>query len=105
MVEAPAQSDLLRFIPALPLAGALVHGVLLTLVRRPMSRLLVVLLSCGVVLASFGVSLLAVLELLRLPAESRLLVDELYTWIGSGRFSAELAFQLDPHGEKLEKIL
>jgi NADH-quinone oxidoreductase subunit L len=96
MVDGPEQSELLRFIPALPLLGALIHGVLLALVRRPMSRLLVVLLSCGVVLASFGVSLLAVIELLRLPPDARLLVDELYTWIGSGRFSAELAFQLDP---------
>jgi NADH-quinone oxidoreductase subunit L len=96
VVDTPATSEILRFIPALPLAGALVHGLLLALVRRPMSRLLVVLISCGVVLAAFGVSLAAMVELIRLPADSRLLVDELYTWIGSGRFSAELAFQLDP---------
>jgi NADH-quinone oxidoreductase subunit L len=96
MVGAPAESDLLRWIPALPLLGALVHGLMLALVRREMSRALVVLLSCGVVIAAFGVSLVAVVELLRQPAESRLLVDELYTWIGAGRFSAELSFQLDP---------
>jgi NADH-quinone oxidoreductase subunit L len=40
------------------------------------------------------------MELLQLPSGQRLLVDNLYTWIGAGvatqAFSAELAFQLDP---------
>jgi NADH-quinone oxidoreductase subunit L len=96
MVGAAAESELLRWIPALPLLGAVVHGVMLALVRRELSRSLVALLSCGVVIASFGVSLVAVFDLLRQPAEARLVVDELYTWVGAGRFSAELAFQLDP---------
>ncbi len=96
MVGTLEQTELLRWIPGLPLAAALFHGIMLALVRRESPRPLVVLISCGAVGASFGISLWALFDLLQLPAESRVLADELYTWIGAGRFSAELAFQLDP---------
>lgn len=96
MVNEAEQYGLLRWIAFLPLIAALIHGVFLALIRRPMSRGIVVALSCGSVLASFLLSCWAFADLIRLPAGSRVLQDGLYTWIGSGNFSAELAFLLDP---------
>jgi len=96
MVSEPHAYDVLRWIPALPLAAALVHGVWLVLVRRAFSRGLVVALSCGSVIAAFALSCLAFVELIQLPESERVLSDALFTWIGSGNFSAEAAFRLDP---------
>jgi len=98
MVDAAAGSTenaLLRWIPFLPLAAAVIHGVMLGLVRRPLSRRVTIFLSCGAVLASFLLSLFAFAELIG-PEGSRVRVDNLYTWVGAGKFSAEAAFLLDP---------
>ena len=91
-----AHFELLRWIPALPLLAALIHGFWLVLVRRPFPKGVVVALSCGSVIASFGLSCLALIELIGRPEGERLLADSLYTWIGSGSFGAEVAFLLDP---------
>jgi len=89
-------SDLLRLIPLFPLAGAVVHGVMIGLLRRSLPRSGVVAVSCGAVILSFLTSVAAVSELLSIPAGSRVLVDELFTWIGAGRFASEAALLLDP---------
>ena len=96
MVGAPAESDLLYLIPALPLAAALFHGIVLAFVRRESPRTFVLLVSCGAVILSFVLSLWVLFDLLDQPPEARVLVNDLYTWIGAGRFSAELSLQLDP---------
>ncbi len=95
MVEAQT-SEMLRWIPLLPLAGALFHGVILGLIRRESPRLLVIGISCGAVLLSFCVSVMAFIELVGLPEGQRALGDNLFTWIGAGSFSAEFAFRFDP---------
>jgi len=95
-----AQSEMLRWIPLLPLLAALVHGVMIGLLRRSAPRWVVIGLSCGTVLASFLISCAAFYRLTQLPAEARFLSDTLYTWIGAGigaeRLTADLAFRLDP---------
>jgi NADH-quinone oxidoreductase subunit L len=100
MVNAGAPNELLRLIPLLPLAAAAYHGVMLGIVRRSTPRWVTIALSCGSVIASFVISCLAFWDLLQLPEKARVLVDNLYTWIGAGvgdqAFSAELAFRLDP---------
>jgi NADH-quinone oxidoreductase subunit L len=100
MVTTGVQSDLLRWIPLLPLLGAVIHGVMIGLVRRSLPRKAAAGLSCGAVGLSFLLSCLALGDLLELPELSRLLVDDVYTWIGAGvgstAISAELAFRLDP---------
>ncbi len=99
MVNEFTESALLRWIPLLPLAAAIFHGVVLGVVRRGESpRALVIALSCGAVLLSFVLSCVAFGTLLTQPGD---LVDDVYTWIGAGvgeaeAFSAELAFRLDP---------
>jgi NADH-quinone oxidoreductase subunit L len=95
MVETGVSSDLLRWIPALPLLGALVHGVGLGLMRRDMPRGLVVAISCGAPIAAFVVTCMAFAQMLGGTGESHVLVDEVFTWIGSGRVSAEMGFSFD----------
>ncbi len=92
----PGESELLRLIPAIPFLAAVFHGLVLGLTRRESPRLLVALVSCGAVLASFAVSIMALFQLLDQPTDAQILLDDVYTWIGAGRFSVEMAFQLDP---------
>ncbi len=95
MVEATANAWI-RWVPLLPLLGAVVHGVLLALVRKPLNRALTIALSCGTVIASFVLSVILFTELQALPAGSRAMSDMLFTWIGTANFSADAAFLLDP---------
>jgi NADH-quinone oxidoreductase subunit L len=96
MVSDPHVYALLRWIPLLPLLAAAIHGVGLALVRRPFPPGATILLSCGSVLASFLLSFWALIDLIALPADRRVLIDGVYTWIGAGAFSAEVSFLLDP---------
>jgi NADH-quinone oxidoreductase subunit L len=93
---AATPSTLLRWIPLLPLIAAVVHGVMLGLLRRTLSRGAVIALSVGSVIASFLLSVVAFGQLIGLPEGQRAFVDDVYTWIGAGRFSAEMSFLLDP---------
>jgi NADH-quinone oxidoreductase subunit L len=95
MVDA-TPSELIRWVPLLPLIGAVVHGVLLAFLRKPLSRVLTIALSCGSVIAAFVISLLLVNDLAKLPADARVMTDHLFTWIGTANFSADAAFLLDP---------
>jgi NADH-quinone oxidoreductase subunit L len=98
MVGSAAQTGLLVWIPLLPLLGAAVHGVVLGLFRREMSRGAVIAVSCGASIAAFAVTCVALAKLLGLPGEHRVLADLVYPWIGAGRVSADLSFAFDPLG-------
>jgi NADH-quinone oxidoreductase subunit L len=99
VIDNPTES-LLRWIPLLPLFVAVFHGLAIGLVRRSTPRPIVIALSCGSVLASFVLSGYATWELVGMTEGSRVLVDRLYTWFGAGigatRFTADLAFRVDP---------
>ena len=91
--------DLIWLIPLLPLAGALVLGV----VGSRLPRGAVGLVGCGTVLASFVLSLGAVWELARFPQGERWFeTDVLGTWmplgsVGAGRvLEIPWGFALDP---------
>ncbi|MCP5060295.1 MAG: NADH-quinone oxidoreductase subunit L [bacterium] len=92
----PAEYDLLHWIPALPLIAAVIHGLCLGLLRQPLPRIATIALSCGATGLTFVFSFVALLALTELPAGSRVLQEGLFTWIGAGPFSAEVAFLLDP---------
>ncbi len=100
MVNGATEESVLRLIPLLPLAAAAYHGVMLGLVRRPTPRTVTIAISCGAVLASFVASCVAFWSLIQHPNGSHLLVDNVFSWIGSGvgvhAFSADVAFLLDP---------
>jgi len=100
MVSGSDGETLLRWIPLVPLLAALLHGVMIGVVRRSTPRWAVIAISCGAVLLSFVFSCVAFFNLAQLPPEGRVLVDSIYTWIGAGigdtRLAAEVAFRLDP---------
>jgi NADH-quinone oxidoreductase subunit L len=79
----------LRWIVALPLAGALFH---VALGRR--ARGAAALVGPGCVAAAFAVAVTAALALRALPAGAALR-DPVYTWIVAGPFRADVALRLD----------
>jgi len=96
MVTSGAHSELLRWIPLLPLAAALIHGVILVLMRRESPRSFVIAVSCGAPLLAFAITLIGFSQLTDLSAGQRALVDEVYPWVGAGRIAAEMSFLFDP---------
>jgi NADH-quinone oxidoreductase subunit L len=91
------QSSTIRFIPIAPLAVAVLHGVLIGLLRRPLSRQWVAYSSIGATAASIFFMLIALAELL--SGDGAPLIDRIGSWIGLGvgsaSFNVDLAFRLD----------
>lgn len=76
-----------------PLAGF----IFLSWYGNRISKIMVGSIGCGVVGASFFTSLVALSNLLFLPAEERVgKVQVLYQWISSGNFKLDLAILVDP---------
>ena len=94
-MEHATSIDLVRWIVAAPLAGAILNGLFGRRMNRNGERL-IALVGCGSVAVSFALALAVVARLLSLPAESRLLVDSVYTWIQVGALRADVAFAVDP---------
>ena len=81
------------FILLFPLAGF----IFLSWYGSRISKAMVGSIGCGVVGASFITSLVALSNLLFLPAEERVgKVQVLYQWISSGNFKLDLAILVDP---------
>jgi NADH-quinone oxidoreductase subunit L len=106
MVEAVwVESGLLRWIVVAPLATAIVSGVAIAVVRRPIPTRLVTTTACLSVFVSFVLSSVAFAHLVGLietepGGEAPLiLLDTIHTWVGVGvgksAFSADLAFRFD----------
>ncbi len=90
-------NETIRWIPLLPLMGALVSGLWLIFARQELPRPLVIGLGCGAPMLSFALSVREVFRLATaFPAGERFFIDNLYTWISAGDFHAELSFLLDP---------
>ena len=83
---------MLLVIPLLPLLGFLVNASL----GRRLTRQRSGAVACGVMLASFGVSLAAVVRLVALSPEHRSVLQHAFTWIASGDFAVGLNLRLDP---------
>lgn len=79
-------------IPAIPLTGSLVVG----LMGRRMPRRLTAMIACGTPALSLLFSVMALVRLLQMPAEERLLRSSLGSWIASGDFSVSFGFLFDP---------
>ena len=81
------------FILLFPLAGF----IFLSWYGNQISKIMVGSIGCGVVGASFITWLVALSNLLFLPAEERVgKVQVLYQWISSGNFKLDLAILVDP---------
>ena len=79
-------------VPALPLAGVLLNGLL----GRRAGKTIVSLVGPGVVGAAFAVSLALFFDLLGRDPESRVLTQTVYTWLQAGDFTARASFLVDP---------
>lgn len=85
-------AQMLWLIPAFPLLGACINALVGKRLPRAASAWLAVLMMT----AALAVSVFAVLSLIALPSEERLIHETLYQWVGVGSFSANMAFWLDP---------
>jgi NADH-quinone oxidoreductase subunit L len=85
-------SSLLWLIPAFPLLGFLINGLLSRKQKEAPAGIIASLMMA----AAFAVSLAVFFRLLALPAEARTLTQNLYTWIGVGDFEANVSLMVDP---------
>jgi NADH-quinone oxidoreductase subunit L len=83
---------MLALIPLAPLLGFLVNACF----GRRLPKTTSGGLASAAMLASFGVSVMAVWQLAGLPVERRAIEQTLYTWIASGDFVLDLTLRLDP---------
>ena len=82
----------LLLIPLLPFVGFLLNASAGRRLAKPVSGGV----ACAAMLASFTLSVIAVLRLVALPPESRAIAAQLFTWISSGEFTVPFALRLDP---------
>src|SRR4029453_9318544 len=83
---------MLALIPLFPFLGFVVNATMGRRLPKSVSGGLASL----VMLASFAVSVITVLQLAGLPPDGRTLDQALYTWIASGDLNIALAFRVDP---------
>jgi len=85
-----------RWIPLLPLLGAVVNGLAGAAIQRRLGKRAVSWLAVAPVLAAFALSVTAFLHLLFLAPEQRFLLDRVAGWIDVGSLNAAIAFAVDP---------
>lgn len=99
MIEEAVTATWVRFIPLAPLLAAMLHAVMIGLLRRSLSSLAAAIVTLGSVAAALLFSVLGFAELIG-PAGNEAIVDRLGTWIGAGvgpgRVVVDWAFRLDP---------
>src|SRR6187200_1400853 len=83
---------MLALIPLFPFLGFVVNATMGRRLPKSVSGGLASL----VMLASFAVSVISVLQLAGLPPDARTIDQTLYTWLAAGDLSVPLAFRLDP---------
>ncbi|HEX7078009.1 MAG TPA: NADH-quinone oxidoreductase subunit L, partial [Candidatus Eisenbacteria bacterium] len=83
---------MLWLVPALPLLGAIVNGILAG--RLP--RKVVSAIGTGTVGISLLITIACVRQLLAMPVGERLFAQQLFSWIDSGDLSVPVRFALDP---------
>jgi NADH-quinone oxidoreductase subunit L len=97
--DSSLSASLIRWIAILPFIAAVVHGVLIGLVRVKLSDRSIWVISLSAVAVAFGLSALTIFDLVGTTGGQPIL-DTVGPWIGGGvgdrSFSAELNFQFDP---------
>ncbi len=80
---------LIPFIPA-------ISTFILVIFGSKLSRKYISFQACFAVFISFAISIISFVGLLQMPQGSPPLVKNLFSWIQSGSFKADLSFQFDP---------
>jgi len=92
----PTAVTFVRWIPLLPLAGAVVNGIGGAAIQRRFGKGAIGVLAVTPVAAAFVLSLVAFLRLIALVPEERALLDVVSRWIAIGSLHVDLAFWVDP---------
>ena len=92
----PIAVTMLRWIPLLPLAGAVVNGLFGKAIQRRAGKGAVAAIAVAPVVAAFAVSVAVFLRLLGLDPERRLLLDVVWRWLAVGSLRVDVAFLADP---------
>ncbi len=85
-------TDAVVLVPLFPALGVLANLIF----GRKMSESAVGIMACGAVGASFLSAVVTVLGLAGMDGGHRVFETVLYQWIGSGKFTADIGFLLDP---------
>ena len=97
LIDLQTVKSSLWLIPSLPLAGAVINGLL----RRRLPARLIHIVGCASVFFAFLLSVSGFIALIRIEEpHNRFLIQSLYQWLltvwDQGRFSLDVAFRLDP---------
>ncbi|MEO6029211.1 MAG: NADH-quinone oxidoreductase subunit L [Candidatus Binatia bacterium] len=92
----PTAVSTLRWIPLLPLLGAVVNGFFGAAIQRRAGKGAVAALAVAPIAGAFAFALLAFVQLLGLPPEGRVLLDVVWRWIAVGSLQVNVAFLADP---------
>src|SRR5215203_4607936 len=92
----PTAVSTLRWIPLLPLLGAVVNGLFGAAIQRRAGKGAVAALAVAPIAGAFAFALLAFVQLLGLPPEGRALLDVVWRWIAVGSLQVNVAFLADP---------
>jgi NADH-quinone oxidoreductase subunit L len=83
---------MLFFIPLVPFVGFLLNASF----GRRRSKSVSGSIAVAAMLVSFALSIVAFVQLIRLPPENRAIVQQVYSWISSGSFQANFTLKVDP---------
>ena len=83
---------MLLLIPLLPFLGFLVNASLGRRMRKPAAGAV----ACGAMLGAFAVSLWAVMGLVAMPHDRRVVPETVFNWFSSGALSVDFTLRLDP---------
>ena len=89
-------SDLLRWIPLLPLIGSAINFLVGSRIQKNFGRGGVAGLAIAMPALSFVLVVMSFLQLAGYPADERLITDHVLKWIHIGTLNADIAFQFDP---------
>lgn len=89
-------SNLLRWIPLLPLIGAAINFLVGSRIQRKMGRGAVAGLATAMPAMSFVLVVMSFLQLKGYPTDERIIIDHVWKWIHIGTLNADIAFQFDP---------
>jgi len=86
----------LRWIPLLPLLGAIINGIGGAWIQTNLGKKVVGAIACAMPLLGFVLALRAFFQLLGLDPAQRVLLDNVFPWIHVGILNVDVAFQVDP---------
>ncbi len=92
----PVAVTSLRWIPLLPLLGALVNGLAGKAIQRRVGEGAVAAIAVAPVAAAFAVSLAVFARLLALDPSRRVLLDVVWRWLDVGALRVDVALLADP---------